>query len=200
MKNASITIKYGERATELVNNYLSEPFTVYTAFANAPGRSKLPRVYGFIKTSKAEDLATILVKKGLCRPFGLGRETVDSIRRDEMFAMLSDYQYEAMLRRSGIWKESNPDYLAELRKAQRADEMELKQLGIELKQKSLPKEKIDINQASKEQIEAIKGIGSALAQKVIDGRPYTSANQLLAIKGIGKSTKNNIMKYFLISY
>jgi competence protein ComEA len=37
---------------------------------------------------------------------------------------------------------------------------------------------VDINSATKEQMAALPGIGDAYAQKIIDGRPYASKNEL----------------------
>jgi competence protein ComEA len=42
---------------------------------------------------------------------------------------------------------------------------------------------LDINTATPEQIKALPGIGDAYAKRIIDGRPYTSKNQL-ATRGI----------------
>jgi competence protein ComEA len=42
---------------------------------------------------------------------------------------------------------------------------------------------IDLNSASREEIESLPGIGKVYSQKIINGRPYTNKRQLVS-KGI----------------
>ena len=49
-------------------------------------------------------------------------------------------------------------------------------------------DRIDINSASKEQLDALPGIGEKYAQKIIDGRPYKSKGELVRKKIIPQST------------
>ncbi len=195
--DAERIIHFGNEATGFVERTLSNPFTLYTAFASAMGRSSKGRVYGFIVTADGEDLARLLVKKGFARTHGIGRETPSGTARNEMVERLHDLEISAMLKGSGIWSESDPDHITELRAKQRKEERELQELQSQVKKATSPKGLLDLNTATEKELQSIKGIGPVLASRIIAGRPYKTVDDLLKIKGIGHKKFEQMRPYFV---
>lgn len=46
---------------------------------------------------------------------------------------------------------------------------------------------INVNTATKAKLTTLSGVGPALAQAIIDGRPWTSVNDLASVRGISQA-------------
>jgi competence ComEA-like helix-hairpin-helix protein len=198
LSDATRTIHFGNEAKTFVEHVLVKAFTVHTAFASALGRSSKGRVYGFITTADGNDLGSLLIKNGFARTYGMGRKTPNGVSRNEMIERLRDLEISAMLKRIGIWSESDPDRIAELRAKQRSEEHELQELQNRVKKAKSPQGLLNLNTATGKELQSIKGIGPVLAERIIAGRPYKTVDDLIKVKGIGQKRFEKFRHYFVV--
>lgn len=52
---------------------------------------------------------------------------------------------------------------------------------------------VDINDSSHKELQHLIGVGSVIAQRIIDNRPYKSIHDLIRVPGIGENTIQNII-------
>jgi competence protein ComEA len=64
--------------------------------------------------------------------------------------------------------------------------------------KLAPGQKVNLNTATKEQIEALPEIGPVKAQSIIEGRPYKKPEDIMKVKGIKEGTFNKIKDFITV--
>ena len=64
--------------------------------------------------------------------------------------------------------------------------------------KLAPGQKVNINTASKDTLDALPGIGPTKAQAIIDGRPYSKVEDIMKVKGIKEGVFNKIKDYITV--
>lgn len=64
--------------------------------------------------------------------------------------------------------------------------------------KLAPGQKVNINSATKEELEALPEVGPVKAQAIIDGRPYKAPEDVMKVKGIKEGTFNKIKDYITV--
>jgi competence protein ComEA len=65
--------------------------------------------------------------------------------------------------------------------------------------KLAPGQKININTATKEELDALPEIGPKKAQAIIDGRPYQKPEDIMKVKGIKQKTFDKIKDYITVN-
>jgi endonuclease YncB( thermonuclease family) len=96
------TMRAGKVARDVVRETLKEPFTVWTRWASAAGRSKQPRYYGLVQVGD-KGLADILVSKGLARRKGVITNLPTGQNWREHADRLDALEAEAKRQRLGVW-------------------------------------------------------------------------------------------------
>ncbi|SMM99998.1 hypothetical protein SPONL_1024 [uncultured Candidatus Thioglobus sp.] len=193
VNDVKTTMQFGKLASEFTQQTLAQPFTVHTAFSNAMGRSKQKRIYAMISINSGEDLGSLLVKNGLCRPKGVGKKTYADISRKNMFAILDNLQDAAMLKKIGIWAKTDADKIVELRTQQLEENMQLDKIRNHYK---IEIGLIDINTSTAQELQSIKGIGAVIAKRIIAARPYKNIAELTKVRGIGEKTYQKLAPFF----
>jgi endonuclease YncB( thermonuclease family) len=68
--SSSAAIEVGQEASEFTKQALAKPFTIYTRWRRALGRSAIWRYYAIVVTADGHDLNELLVSAGLARIYG----------------------------------------------------------------------------------------------------------------------------------
>ena len=83
---------------------LAQPFTIWTRWRSALGRSALGRVYCIIIDSTGRDLNELLVEKGLARIYGTKTPLPDGRDSRSYVAHLKELEAKAKSERKGAWR------------------------------------------------------------------------------------------------
>jgi DNA uptake protein ComE-like DNA-binding protein len=186
IKQTADIFAFGCDAYAFTKKLLAEPFTVHTAFARGGGSNMRYRYLGFVTTAGGEDLARLLVGNGLARARGTGRPSPDGITQAENWEQLRDLESSAMLDRRGIWAKSSAVQLPKGRSEQREEDRVLR--AVVKNAVPNPIGAVDVNHANRDALIQLPGVGPVLANKIIEGRPYKSLQELTRIHGIGEKT------------
>lgn len=183
----------GKSAAKETACALSRPFTVHTAFADARGDGKHKRIYAFVTTADGQDLTEYLVKMGLARAFGVYRETPAGKTAKDYQENLRDAELIAAKAAAGAWAKTNWDKLSSERQEQRRDDSELSLAAGTAKTSEVFK--INPNTAARDELMKLPGVGEVTANRIIGGRPYQKAADLLKVGGLGPKTLELLAPY-----
>jgi endonuclease YncB( thermonuclease family) len=92
-------------ASAFTNKQLSKPFTVWTRWHKALGRSALGRKYCIIITADGRDLNELLVEAGLARIYGVRTALFDGRNSRQYLERLAELEAEAKTAKRGAWGE-----------------------------------------------------------------------------------------------
>jgi DNA uptake protein ComE-like DNA-binding protein len=204
-------IEIGLNAKNFVESKLSEPFTVITRLAGGLGRSKIQRIYGFVRT-KEGDLGEQLVANGLARIHGTTAALPEDSTSATELEKLAQLENEAKRRKLGGWGltgqsssvagaqvQPSPDGSHSIPLTQTSSSSTAAVGPVDAR--NFAKEKmqlgsIDINSATEKELRTVPGIGPVMAAHIIAARPFRSADDLKRVSGIGDKRYAQIRPYF----
>ena len=101
--SSDAAVEIGRAASEFTKAALAKPFTIYTRWRRALGRSELWRYYAIVVTADGRDLNELLVSAGLARIYGTRTPLPDGRDSREYLAHLHELENEARAARWGAW-------------------------------------------------------------------------------------------------
>ena len=98
------TVDIAHEAAAFTEKQLNAPFTVWTRWRSALGRSALGRNYVIIITADGRDLNELLVENGLARIYGTKTALYDGRDSRQYLARLAELEREAKAAKRGAWR------------------------------------------------------------------------------------------------
>lgn len=205
-------LQLGLHAKNFTREKLVRPFTVRTCRQDAMGRSALGRFYAFVETAEG-DLAELLVANGLAPVYGSAATPVGLSSPDREWRKLQRLEREAKGARVGGWGAANGRMTARLPRPpgktgpgsfEAFFRPERGTPAVHENASSSPASaaaplsggKIDVNSATSTELLNLPGLGPVLAQRVIDARPFMTADDLRKVKGIGPKKYEALRPFF----
>jgi DNA uptake protein ComE-like DNA-binding protein len=204
-------IEIGLDAKRFVDAKLSEPFSVVTRLAGGLGRSKVQRIYGFVRT-KEGDLGEQLVANGLARIHGTTATAPGGSTSTDEREKLAQLENEAKRQKVGGWgmtdqsangidsqSRSSPSASRSISVTPTSSSSTVAMSPSELKNRSKEKTQlgnIDVNTATEKELTTVPRIGHVMAARIIAARPFRSADDLRKVSGIGDKKYTQIRPYF----
>jgi endonuclease YncB( thermonuclease family) len=101
-------IQTGREASEFTKQALTKPFTIYTRWRRALGRSTIWGYYAIVVTADGHDLNELLVSAGLARIYGTRTPLPDGRDSRTYLARLTELEAQAKAARRGVWGKATP--------------------------------------------------------------------------------------------
>jgi competence ComEA-like helix-hairpin-helix protein len=179
-------VRLGEKATTFSRRFLDGKFDVYTRWEKGGGTHVR---YTAVIYANGESLIESLVKEGLARIHGFKPSSAwpGGMHAPSYLRKLKALEVKAQNEKLGGWKSSKTSLKKEA------------EWGANTSPPNVKSGQVDINTASLEELEGLPGIGPVFAQRIIDARPFESAEALIEINGIGAKTIYGIRDLVMVS-
>jgi len=195
---------------------------VRTCWEDAGGRSRMQRFYAFVQT-RTGDLGEQLVENGLARAHPATAKPEGLTSAAAEWKNLLKLEHKAKRERVGGWGTNEERITARAQQPESekgidpfdkffhpAGETPVKaattptaKVGTTplLSEETTPSgfpapTKLDVNTASQTELENVPGIGPSIAERIIEARPFKSADDLQRVKGIGAGKRYEKIRPF----
>ena len=211
-------LQVGELAKQFTREKLTDSFLVRTCWEDAGGRSRMQRFYAFVQT-RTGDLGEQLVENGLARAHPATAKPEGLTSAASEWKNLIKLEHKAKREKVGGWgaNEERIAVRAQQPESERgidpfdkffhpAGEMPVQAAAKpgatpmpsdETTPSGFPAQsKLDVNSASLTELENVPGIGPSIAERIIEARPFKSADDLQRVKGIGAGKRYEKIRTF----